>query len=59
MDVDKDKCKGCGQCIEVCDSEAIQYEAGRKSGYKGVVIDQSLCVNCGCCTEVCPGEAIS
>ena len=46
-------CKGCGNCIDVCEVDAI---AG-KSGYIHI-IDNEDCTKCGKCLEVCPNEAI-
>lgn len=51
--INKDKCLGCGACVEECPvgACAISDEDG-KSG-----IDPELCVECGACAGVCPVEA--
>jgi len=44
----KDKCIGCGRCVEICPQKAISYLKD-----EGLVIDRSKCDNCGLCAEVC------
>jgi len=51
--IDKEKCTGCGTCVDECPSEAISM-----SGEKAVV-DTDTCVDCGACVDACPAEAIS
>ena len=51
--IDPDVCTGCGQCKDVCGSNAI--EGQRKSAHR---IDDGKCTRCGACRSVCPGEAI-
>ena len=50
--VDKDKCTGCGDCVEACPTEAIKLE-----NEKANVTDE--CIDCGACVDECPVEAIS
>jgi len=52
--VNKEKCTGCGTCVEECPVEAIivDEEAGC------AVVDEEECVDCGACEEVCHTEAI-
>lgn len=50
--VDKEKCSGCGQCVDVCPIEAIQLQ-----DETAVVSDE--CIECGICVDTCPLEAIS
>jgi len=51
--VDKDKCTGCGLCVEACPVEAISLENDKAK------IDEDTCVDCGACASECPNEAIS
>ena len=50
--VDKEKCTGCGTCVDTCPVEAITVE-------DKAVIDKENCIECGVCVEGCPEEAIS
>jgi formate hydrogenlyase subunit 6/NADH:ubiquinone oxidoreductase subunit I len=49
--VDKEKCIGCGACVNVCPAGAISMKED-----KAVISDK--CVDCGRCAQVCPQEAI-
>jgi len=50
--VDKEKCTGCGICVDVCPVEAIKIEND-----KAVISDD--CTECGACENECPNNAIS
>jgi pyruvate ferredoxin oxidoreductase delta subunit len=47
-----ERCKACGQCVEVCPDAAVQL---RDEIY---VIDYEYCKGCGLCAFECPAEAI-
>jgi len=49
--VDKEKCVGCGACVNVCPAGAISVKDD-----KAVISDK--CVDCGRCAQVCPAHAI-
>ncbi|MDI6793768.1 MAG: 4Fe-4S binding protein [bacterium] len=51
--VDKEKCDGCGSCVEACPTDAIKVEN------EVAVISEEECVDCGTCVDECPNEAIS
>ena len=42
-------CISCGSCIEVCHSEAIDFDDTEKA-----FIDESKCIQCGYCIASCP-----
>jgi len=50
--VDKEKCVGCGACVEVCPIQAISIVGGKAK------INADKCVDCGRCAQVCPQEAL-
>lgn len=50
--VDKEKCIGCGICMERCFMKAIKITDGKCE------LDDSMCRGCGRCTEECPVDAI-
>ena len=50
--IDRDKCTGCGACVDVCPADIIKIEKG-----KAVIGDG--CMDCGACMSQCPVGAIS
>jgi ferredoxin len=51
--VDKQSCMSCGRCLQVCPSDAIDFDIDGKA-----LIDQTKCTQCGRCVRVCPKDAI-
>ena len=51
--VDKDKCNGCGPCVEACPVEAIKLEANLAT------VDADTCIDCGVCVDECPNQALA
>ena len=51
MQVDREKCTGCGACAAVCPNGAIHMEERRP------ILDAEACVFCGKCTRFCPTGA--
>ena len=49
--LDKDKCKGCTNCIKMCPTQAIRVRN------KKAKIIKDLCIDCGECIRVCPYHA--
>ncbi len=49
--LDKDKCKGCTNCLKRCPTEAIRVREGRAR-----IIDER-CIDCGECIRVCDYHA--
>ena len=52
MNVSKNKCVGCGLCVDVCPQEAIVLSRGIAN------IEKDKCVECEACLAECPQEAI-
>ena len=50
--IDKEKCVGCGACVEVCPVHAISIVGGKAK------INANKCVDCGRCAQVCPQGAL-
>jgi dissimilatory sulfite reductase (desulfoviridin) alpha/beta subunit len=51
--VDRERCTGCGACMDVCPESAIYLADGE------VTIHSDLCKACGTCVEICPVGALS
>lgn len=48
--ISPENCTQCGQCLEVCEQQAINQD------YQ---VKEARCIGCGACQEVCPAEAVS
>ena len=48
MQVDREKCTGCGTCQAVCPAGAVHMEDGQS------VLDAAACTLCGKCVNFCP-----
>ena len=53
MEIDKEKCIGCGFCVRDCPVEAV------KMVKKKAVINDHWCTRCGVCRRVCEAQAIT
>ena len=53
VEIDAQKCTGCGVCIKACPFGAISLDDGV------AVIDEDICTECGMCIDECPCDAIS
>ena len=51
--IDKEKCTGCGDCVEVCPPQGITVIDDV------AVIDPRFCEECGVCVDECEEGAIS
>ncbi len=54
IEIDPEKCRGCGICKKNCPVNAITGEV--KQPHK---IDDDVCIKCGTCISKCPFKAIS
>lgn len=52
--IDKEKCDGCGLCVDACHEGAIGMENG-----KAILLRDDYCDGLGDCLPVCPVDAIS
>ncbi len=71
IEYDMDKCVGCGLCIKVCPTKAIEFRQCEKAeilhckeGVKlatplKIRIYVSRCCFCAQCTEICPKKCLS
>ncbi len=49
--LDKDRCKGCINCVKRCPTEAIRVKHGKAH------IIAERCIDCGECIRICPNRA--
>ncbi|WP_368488851.1 mercury methylation ferredoxin HgcB [Clostridium sp. BJN0013] len=53
LEVDSDKCVGCGRCIEVCPHKVFNLNKGKVE-----LINKDSCMECGACAKNCSFNAI-
>jgi nitroreductase/NAD-dependent dihydropyrimidine dehydrogenase PreA subunit len=58
LEINKQKCKGDGRCIEVCPMRILQMNTGQKIP-EFVPGGGDMCINCGHCFALCPYGAIN
>jgi thioredoxin reductase/ferredoxin len=54
--VDKELCRGCGRCVEVCSYQAVSLLSNINGAWHALV-DEAFCKGCGNCISVCPSNA--
>jgi len=52
--VDDEKCKQCGECVDVCPTDVFEIDGDRTK-----VANPADCIGCESCISVCPEEAIT
>lgn len=50
----RERCTGCGRCVEVCPHEVFTATNG-----KADVVDRDACMECGACAKNCPFGAVT
>jgi NAD-dependent dihydropyrimidine dehydrogenase PreA subunit len=53
LQLDENKCTGCGMCLEVCPHEVFKMNDSHV-----VIQDRDACMECGACSRNCPFGAI-
>ena len=54
IEVDKDKCIGCEECVNICPVDVYEMK-----DEKSVSVNAEECIGCESCVEVCEQEAIT
>jgi NAD-dependent dihydropyrimidine dehydrogenase PreA subunit len=53
LNIDIEKCTGCGRCIEVCPHKVFILQNSKTQ-----IIDKDCCMECGACVKNCPFKAL-
>ena len=54
LDLNRDKCIGCGMCLIVCPHQVFSMNGGHAE-----VENKDFCMECGACATNCPTEAVT
>jgi NAD-dependent dihydropyrimidine dehydrogenase PreA subunit len=54
LQLDENKCTGCGMCLEVCPHEVFKLNTSHV-----VIQNRDACMECGACSRNCPAGAVS
>ena len=54
LELDRDKCVGCGMCRVVCPHAVLSMNDGHAQ-----IEERDACMECGACEQNCPTEAIT
>ncbi|MBW1824962.1 MAG: 4Fe-4S binding protein [Deltaproteobacteria bacterium] len=55
VQIDEERCVGCGCCIDGCNSGALEFHPEKEK----VWVNEGECIECKSCIELCPEEALS
>ena len=61
IDIDKELCKGCELCVELCPKNVLGMteELNSKGNNFSNAIAQDKCIGCRICALVCPDACVS
>jgi len=54
--INEDFCRGCGECAEICEFNAIEI-VEKQPGIMVAKVNTALCKGCGTCASICPTGA--
>ena len=62
MEIDTERCKGCGLCVDACPKKILRLSADRtnaKGHHPAEMTDAAACVACAFCATMCPDCVIT
>lgn len=54
LELNVEKCVGCGMCLDVCPHEVLALDNGRAR-----IQNRDACMECGACARNCPAGAVT
>ncbi len=54
LELDQEKCVGCGMCLLVCPHAVLSMTNGQ-----ALIENRDACMECGACAQNCPTEAVT
>ena len=61
IEIDQDRCKGCGLCVHVCPRKIIvlqQDKLNSRGFHPAGVVAMERCIGCAFCATICPDSCI-
>ena len=60
IEIDRQRCKGCGYCVITCPKKVISIdgEFNSQGYYPAFVTNPDDCTGCALCAQICPDIAI-
>lgn len=61
VNIDIDRCKGCGLCVRACPFNVLSMNTKMNSAgvYPAISVNPENCTACASCYQVCPDSAIT